>query len=345
MGFGIGIGPRLFRVRVSTRGVGLSSGVGPVSVWTSTRRRSGQRRSEQVSPQAYSFRPGEVSTTNHTGARAGELVSTTGDAIVSQLTRADRWLTAWSWTCLLSLLVGIIVPWLLLLALVALLVAWLGFLTQRVNVEYEVDDSLTLWFGDLAAGWPQLAETKGRWRIQSSTDLHKTHHRKVNAGAGTLVSRHTAHFRLHPPKALKINMKVPTIKARRNYLIFLPDRILVKSGSRWSDVEYSHLTMNVSQSRFIEHKTPPRDGLKVDERWQYANVKGGPDKRFKNNRRLPVMLYDEVYLTSDTGLSWIIQLSRHDPARWWERMLRARPVMPWPPDNRAPARPTLRRLT
>jgi hypothetical protein len=121
-------------------------------------------------------------------------------------------------------------------------------------------------------------------------------------------------------------MKVPTLKARGKYLVFLPDRVLVKSGTRWSDVEYSHLTVEVSQSRFIESKTPPRDGTKVDERWQYANVKGGPDKRFKNNRRLPVMLYDEVSLTSDTGLSWIIQLSRHDPAKWWESILRARPA-------------------
>jgi hypothetical protein len=130
-------------------------------------------------------------------------------------------------------------------------------------------------------------------------------------------------------------MKVPTIKARGHYLIFLPDRVLVKSGSRWSDVEYSHLTVKVSQSRFIEGKTQPRDGTKVDERWQYANVKGGPDKRFKNNGRLPVMLYDEVSLTSDTGMSWIIQLSRHDPARWWEATLRARPVSHRPSPNAA----------
>ena len=293
-----------------------------------------------MSPQAYSFRPGEVSTTDHTGAKPGELVSTTGDAIVSQLTRADRWLVAWGWTCVLSLLVGIIVPWLLLLALVASLVAWFGFLPRRVNIEYEVDDSLTRWFGDLAAGWSQLAETKGRWRLLSSTHLHKTHHRKVNAGAGTLVSRHAARFRLRPPKALEVNMEVPTIQARGHYLVFLPDRILVKSGSRWSDVEYSHLNVKVSQSRFIEHKTPPRDGIKVDETWQYANVKGGPDKRFKNNRRLPVMLYDEVCLTSDTGMSWVIQLSRHDSSIWWEAALRARPVTPWPPHNRIPADPS-----
>jgi hypothetical protein len=65
-------------------------------------------------------------------------------------TRRSR-LVAWSWACVLFLLVGIIVPWLLLLALVTLLVAWLGFLPQRVKIEYEVEDSLTRW----SVTWPR----------------------------------------------------------------------------------------------------------------------------------------------------------------------------------------------
>lgn len=343
MGFGIGVGPRLFRVRVSTRGVGLSSGVGPISVWTSTHHRSHKRRSRQVPSQTQRPFLGPVSHTDHTGAAAGQLVSTTGDEIISQLTRADRWLAAWSLVCVLMLVAGFAIPWFLLIALASLLVAWFGFLPQRVHIDYEVDGPLTQWFGNLATGWPELAKIKGRWRLQSSTHLHATHDRKVNAGAGALVSRHAAQFRIHPPRALEVSMNVPTLKARRQYLIFLPDRILIKTGSRWSDVEYSHLTTRVSQSRFIESKTPPRDGLKVDETWQYTNVKGGPDRRFKNNRRLPVMLYDEVHLTSDTGLNWIIQLSQHAPAKWWETTLHARPAIPGPPGNRIPGYPPVPR--
>jgi hypothetical protein len=219
-------------VRVSTRGVGLSSGVGPFSVWTSTSRHSSRRQTRQVSPQAHSFRPGDVSKTDHTGTSAGELVSTTGDEIISQLTRADRWLVSWSWVCVVCLVVGIIVPWLLFLALLTFLVAWLGFLPQRVNIEYEFDGSLTQWFNDLAAGWPQLASTKGRWRLQSSTHLHKTHDRKVNAGARSLVARHIAYFRLRPPSSLATKMKVPTIKACGKYL--MQQRLaIVRTVSSW----------------------------------------------------------------------------------------------------------------
>ncbi|WP_462388382.1 hypothetical protein [Acidovorax sp. Q11] len=55
--------------------------------------------------------------------------------------------------------------------------------------------------------------------------------------------------------------------------------------------------------RFIEDGSPPRDAQVIDRTWRYVNKKGGPDKRFKNNRELPVCLYDELQLSSSTGLN------------------------------------------
>jgi hypothetical protein len=48
----------------------------------------------------------------------------------------------------------------------------------------------------------------------------------------------------------------------------------------------------------------------VDKTWSYINKKGGPDRRFKDNRELPVCLYDQVRLASTSGLNEVIQLSR-----------------------------------
>jgi DNA polymerase-3 subunit epsilon len=65
--------------------------------------------------------------------------------------------------------------------------------------------------------------------------------------------------------------------------------------------------------------------LKVGEQWQYANVRGGPDRRFKNNKLLPVMLYSYVEFRSAQGLNWVLQLSRHDVASWCQQIIWARP--------------------
>jgi hypothetical protein len=41
-----------------------------------------------------------------------------------------------------------------------------------------------------------------------------------------------------------------------------------------------------------------------------VNVKGGPDRRFKDNKQLPVMLYGQVDLSAPGGLHWLIECSR-----------------------------------
>lgn len=41
-------------------------------------------------------------------------------------------------------------------------------------------------------------------------------------------------------------------------------------------------------ARFIEEETPPADAAVVDQTWRQVNRKGGPDRRFNNNRELPI---------------------------------------------------------
>ncbi len=335
MGFGVGLGPRVFRVRVSTRGVGLSSGVGPFSVYARSgrgrrRRSTASRRKTHIAAgqTGPTYLSGDTTTTNLIGAGAHELMATGSEELVIQLNRAQRWIVGWGWAGLVCMFFAIVTSWCLILAAITLAFAIFGFARRRVLLNYEVDSELSSWFDALVGGWPSLANTNGKWRAQTSTRLHQTHHQKVNTGAGHLVARHTVTFQMKTPIALKTNVQVPTIKAKRHILMFLPDRVLVKTGNRWSDVDYSHLNVRVSQSRFIESGAVPRDGKKVGETWQYANVMGGPDRRFKNNRRLPVMLYSDFSLTSPQGLGWDLSLSRHEVAMWWERVLRTRPKTP-----------------
>jgi len=62
-------------------------------------------------------------------------------------------------------------------------------------------------------------------------------------------------------------------------------------------------------SRFIEDDRVPKDARIVDTTWRYVNKRGGPDKRFKNNKELPVVLYDELQLSSSSGLLEHFQIS------------------------------------
>ena len=58
----------------------------------------------------------------------------------------------------------------------------------------------------------------------------------------------------------------------------------------------------------------PRDARQVDTTWRFVNKNGGPDRRFKDNRQLPVMLYGESPSRVSHGLSWNLDLSVIDVA-------------------------------
>lgn len=137
----------------------------------------------------------------------------------------------------------------------------------------------------------------GAWRIQAFGAVTGTYQYKINSGASNLVKRAAVAFTLKPPRPLTTNINVPSLVCGRDAPIFLPDRVLVRSNRRWSDLTYAALTVTAEPSRVIESGRVPRDAERVDTTWQYVNVKGGPDRRFKNNRQLPVMLYGKLEFT------------------------------------------------
>ena len=49
--------------------------------------------------------------------------------------------------------------------------------------------------------------------------------------------------------------------------------------------------------------------ITTDHTWKYVNKSGGPDKRFKDNKKLPVCLYGQVELKASLGLNTVLMFS------------------------------------
>lgn len=75
-------------------------------------------------------------------------------------------------------------------------------------------------------------------------------------------------------------------------------------------VPYSTLKVEISPSRFIESELVPSDAKVVGQTWKYVNKDGGPDRRFKDNRKIPIALYEELHFSSPSGLNEVLQLSQ-----------------------------------
>lgn len=109
---------------------------------------------------------------------------------------------------------------------------------------------------------------------------------------------------------LATNIAVPSLHARKRSVYFLPDRILIRDGRRYADMPYRGCRITGTATRFIEEGAVPRDAERIGTTWKYVNKGGGPDRRYKNNRQLPVMRYGELTLTAQPGFSFVWQTSK-----------------------------------
>lgn len=165
----------------------------------------------------------------------------------------------------------------------------------------------------------ELAACGGKWHVEAEGAVDD---RKRHAGASSVVRRKPTQLAKGEPPFVKTNLSLPSILVGRQTLWFFPDRLLVFEPGGVGAVSYEQIKIERRQTRFIEDGTVPADSQVVGHTWKYVNKKGGPDKRFKDNRELPIALYEDIQFTSPTGLNELIQVSKSGAGASIEAALR-----------------------
>lgn len=159
----------------------------------------------------------------------------------------------------------------------------------------------------LHSAFDNLSGCGGRWHVEAEGDVDDW---KRTAGASSVLNRKSISLAKKAPPYVKTNIAIPSIPVGKRTLYFFPDKILVYAPDGVGAVGYKQLKLSIEPTRFIEDGSVPRDAQVVDRTWQYVNKSGGPDKRFKDNRELPIALYEDLHFTSSTGLNERIQVSK-----------------------------------
>lgn len=135
---------------------------------------------------------------------------------------------------------------------------------------------------------------------------------KRNAGATRLLTRSVVRISSGDAPRIRTNAVVAGLPAGREVLYFMPDRLLVYDtrSARYGAVAYGDVQVETGASSFIESEGVPRDAAVIGHTWEKVNRNGGPDRRFKNNRQLPVCRYGDLIVQSNSGLMEKFQFSR-----------------------------------
>jgi hypothetical protein len=178
---------------------------------------------------------------------------------------------------------------------------------KSVVLFYELDADAEERFERFHEGFESLRGARRIWHVSARADVID---QKRNAGANSVIERQPVQCGTSGPPFLKTNVAVPSIPVGAQVLYFFPDRVLVYDRGNVGAVGYSALRMDTWPTRFIEDQGVPGDARVVDRTWRFVNKQGGPDRRFKDNREIPVCLYEAVHFKSDTGLNELLHLSR-----------------------------------
>jgi hypothetical protein len=159
----------------------------------------------------------------------------------------------------------------------------------------------------LSVAFTELMQCKATWNVHAEG---RTTDWKRNAGASTLVGRKQIALHFGKPACIRGGRKFPFFQAGSDELYLLPDAALAIVRGEVASVSYRELEFSSTTVSFREEGRVPSDAHVSEHTWYYVNKSGGPDRRFNNNRLLPICLYGEVAFYSAGGLNFKVQVSR-----------------------------------
>lgn len=175
-----------------------------------------------------------------------------------------------------------------------------------IDLDYSIDDDQQSAVDERMRPMIRIAGCDKVWRIMQTS---KVIDKKYASGASTTVNRTACKATIKAPFPFKANVPVAAFKAGKETLLFLPDKLFIMQGSKIGALNYSDIDINAHATRFHESQSVPKDTQVVGQTWKYVNKSGGPDKRFKDNKSIPICLYGELELRSTSGLNTVIMFS------------------------------------
>jgi len=188
-------------------------------------------------------------------------------------------------------------------------------------VMYDLEDDAEVAFRGIYDALMQLRVCGAVWSVVSH---EMTRDYKRHAGASALLQRKPAVIADGSIPFAKTNVSIPQLRLHRDTLYFFPDRVFITNADGIGAVSYANLHATSRVGRFIEEGPVPRDARQVDTTWRFLNKNGTPDRRFSNNRQLPILAYQEILFASESGVRAYLQVSASDGA---DAFLRAMALM------------------
>lgn len=223
--------------------------------------------------------------------------------IITSIVQMNRYLNI---GFIVSIILGCIIPMFMIIAVLLCPFKIYFRYFKKVNLSYEFDQ----YESELHSNIKKLISIlQGNSIIWQVNEVYKNSNLKINAGASESIQRNIIRILKKSPFYISTNVDCFYVKLKKEELYILPDKILIISKGKVGAINVNSLDIIIDSVHFVESETVSRDATVIEYTWKYVNKNGSPDKRFKDNRQLPVCKYGTISFKSKEGLNILVHCS------------------------------------
>jgi len=150
----------------------------------------------------------------------------------------------------------------------------------------------------------------------------KLNRRAVNrvverSAAAEVITRADVSLSLDECDLIEWHRKVPHFPNKNGGDLYIyPGFVLYRASHQaFALIDCREVNLHFSTVRFIEDGPLPADSSIVGTVWAKSNKDGSPDRRFRDNYQIPLVLYGVLEFTSASGLHEVYQVSNPELAK------------------------------
>ena len=173
----------------------------------------------------------------------------------------------------------------------------LSTLATQIDIQREQAESYYKMRDEFAA----LSRCQRTWDTLARRTVNRAAERSL---AGEEVSREPVCFSLNDSDLIQWEQKVPHLPNRSAGDLYLyPGFVLYRASKQaFAVIESRDVHVTFKPTRFLESEAIPSDAKVVGNTWVKCNKDGSPDRRFRDNHPVPIVLYGTLVFASSRGL-------------------------------------------
>jgi hypothetical protein len=177
---------------------------------------------------------------------------------------------------------------------------------KMAYLAYDISPEKEQFIQDFYDKLSKLEDAEKVWIVKGE-ERHDDGRRHAGATSGVSIESASIHQSII--KGLKTNAHILAIE---NYVHFFPDALFLYKDKKIRAISYKDIEIQLSTSNFRESGVVPSDSEKIGSTWKYVNNDGSPDRRFNDNRKIPILKYCGIKITDNNGFSLSLLVSNYE---------------------------------